>query len=78
MSADAIAIVKFLFETIWKLFTSWYIPGTNVTPAAMAFFLMVSSFTLKTLAWMLNRGIFDGPMDNTGEERLGRHGGKRF
>lgn len=76
MSADAIAIVRFIFHMIWMLFTSWYIPGTNVTPAAMAFFLLVSSFTLKTLAWMLNRGVADGPMGNSSDERMGRSGGK--
>lgn len=80
MSADAIAIVKFLFETIWKLFTSWYIPGTNVTPAAMAFFLLVSSFVLRSLGYMLNRaGAFDDVLGgHQGVEKMGKGRGKKL
>lgn len=33
MTADALAVVQFLFGTIWQFFTSWYIPGTRMTPA---------------------------------------------
>lgn len=49
MTADALLVVRFLFTTIWSLFTSWYIPGTNVTPAAMGFFLLASVSILKIL-----------------------------
>lgn len=37
MTNDALLVVEALFRTIFALFTSWYIPGTNVTPA-VAFF----------------------------------------
>lgn len=37
MTNDALSVVSVLFGTIFRLFTSWYIPGTNVTPA-VAFF----------------------------------------
>lgn len=37
MTNDALSVVSLLFGTIFRLFTSWYIPGTNVTPA-VAFF----------------------------------------
>lgn len=47
MTADSLLIVQFLFTTIWRLFTSWYIPGTNVTPAAMAFLVLASSFIIR-------------------------------
>lgn len=55
MTSDTIQIVRFLFTTIWAMFTSWYIPGTNVTPAGMAFFLLVASFVLRTIGYVLNR-----------------------
>lgn len=44
MTSDAILAVQCLFSTIWSLFTSWYIPGTNVTPAQ--FFLFLGSASL--------------------------------
>lgn len=44
MTSDAILVVQCLFSTIWSLFTSWYIPGTNVTPAQ--FFLFLGSASL--------------------------------
>lgn len=37
MTNDALLVVECLFGTIWKFFNSWYIPGTNVTPAVMMF-----------------------------------------
>lgn len=44
MTSDALLVVQCLFSTIWELFTSWYIPGTNVTPAQ--FFLFLGSAVL--------------------------------
>ena len=44
MTSDALLVVQCLFSTIWSLFTSWYIPGTNVTPAQ--FFLFLGSASL--------------------------------
>lgn len=60
MTADALAIVQFLFTTIWGMFTSWYIPGTNVTPAAMAFFLLASAIIIKIIKTYLFGGNDDG------------------
>lgn len=37
MTNDSLLVVECLFRTIWKFFNSWYIPGTNVTPAVMMF-----------------------------------------
>lgn len=37
MTNDAISVLVCLFSNIWRLFNSWFIPGTNVTPAE-AFF----------------------------------------
>lgn len=47
MTSDAVLIVQVLFTSIWSLFTSWYIPGTNVTPAALSFFLLAAFFVLR-------------------------------
>lgn len=37
-------VVEMIFSTIWNLFVGFNIPGTNVTPAAMAIFLLAASF----------------------------------
>ena len=47
MGSNAVLIVKVFFSSVWQLFTSWYIPGTNVTPAAASFLLLVSFFILR-------------------------------
>lgn len=49
MTDDALLVVDTLFTTIWSIFTSWHIPGTNVTPMAMALFLIVACFGLRLL-----------------------------
>lgn len=37
MTGDAILVLQCLFDTIWRLFTSWHIPGTQTSPAGWAF-----------------------------------------
>ena len=41
MTADFIYVLHFVFSTCWRLFTSWHIPGTNVTPASWGMFALV-------------------------------------
>lgn len=47
MTSDAMQIVGALFSMIWRLFNSWYIPGTQMTPAALGFFLVSASIGLR-------------------------------
>lgn len=42
MTQDGLLVLRSLFTTIWSLFTSFLIPGTNTTPAEFAFFLVFS------------------------------------
>lgn len=45
MLPDAITFFQGFFAQIWRLFTSFYIPGTNLTPAALAVgIFMISLF----------------------------------
>lgn len=39
----------FSFRTIWQLFTSWEIPGTHVSPAEWAFFVLGSVLSIKVI-----------------------------
>lgn len=47
MTEDAWLVVRFIFATIWKYFTMWYIPGTHTTPAALFLFLGVTGIVLR-------------------------------
>ena len=49
MTGDGLAVLKLLFVDIWRLFTSWCIPGTRITPAAWAFFSLAVVAALKLL-----------------------------
>ena len=50
MTMDAAAILLSIFSTIWRLFTSWYIPGTHTTPAAFFLFLGFAGIILRFVA----------------------------
>lgn len=47
MTADGLAVLQCLFQVIWRLFTSWYIPGTRTTPAAFFLFLIAAGLALR-------------------------------
>lgn len=53
MTSDAILVVECLFSSIWSLFTSWYIPGTNVTPAQFFLFLISASLSITFVVRMV-------------------------
>lgn len=53
MTADAVLVLRAIFSLIWRLFTSWYIPGTHTTPAAFAIFLLVSGLVLRSTKFLL-------------------------
>lgn len=56
MTSDAILVLDCLFGTLWRLFTTWNIPGTNVTPAVMALFLISAGLGLRFVLRFLNGG----------------------
>lgn len=49
MTSDALLVLNALFKTIWRLFTEWKIPGTDVTPAAFLIFLLFAALALRYL-----------------------------
>lgn len=68
MTADALLVVQTLFSTIWRLFTSWNIPGTNTTPAAFILFLSFAVLGLRFLKSLVLLGSSSG--DPTGPGSL--------
>ena len=57
MTDDALLVLQTLFQSIFSLFTSWYIPGTNVTPAVAFFGILFISILFRVLARLL--GLWD-------------------
>ena len=47
MTDDALLVVKSIFTTCFKLLNSWYIPGTNVTPAVALFGILFLSIIFR-------------------------------
>lgn len=47
MTSDALMVVRLLFSIVWKMFTSWNIPGTNTTPAEFGLFLVVAVMSIR-------------------------------
>lgn len=47
MTSDALLAVQSIFSSMWRLFTSWYIPGTKMTPAGWAFFVLSSVLVVR-------------------------------
>lgn len=60
MTADAFLLMRGFIEQIWRLFNSWYIPGTRITPAAMGFFYLAVSLGV----WLLKRYFMGGGDDD--------------
>lgn len=54
MTNDALLVLQSLFQTIWRLFSSWNFPGTNVTPAEMFLFLISAGIGLRYVLMFLH------------------------
>lgn len=53
MLKDGALIIGFVFTRIWGLFNSFYIPGTMVTPAAIALCSLGVVLTLRIIKIIL-------------------------
>ena len=50
MTNDALSVVAAIFSTVFQLFNSWYIPGTNVTPAVALFGILFLTIVFRILS----------------------------
>jgi len=55
---DALAVVQCIFSNIWRLFSSWNIPGTNVTPAVALIGILFAVVCFRTFSRLL--GVWSG------------------
>lgn len=56
MTDDALLVVKCIFGSCFKLLNSWYIPGTNVTPAVALFGLLFLAILFRIITYVF--GLF--------------------
>lgn len=54
MIGDSFQIVEALFTEIWRLFNSWHIPGTQMTPAALGLFMLSADIGLRFVGKILD------------------------
>lgn len=59
MTQNGFTFLSGFLAQVFRLFTSWYIPGTNVTPAGLMFFLLCIPFAFKFIR-RLFIGFSDG------------------
>lgn len=62
MTDDALLVVKSIFGTCFKLLNSWYIPGTNVTPAVALFGLLFLAILFRIITSVF--GLFGQEDEN--------------
>lgn len=68
MTADGLAVVRFIFSSVWRLFTSFLIPGTRTTPGEWALFALLFVITLKLINLIFAAGIFGGKQGKDGND----------
>ena len=63
MSNDALSVLQVVFGSIWSLFTSFKIPGTNVTPAAWGLFILFTVVFIKLIRRVTSDNVSNGGSD---------------
>lgn len=60
MTNNFFLALQWWFSSAWRLFTSFYIPGTNVTPAGMLLFGASAYVGVKFVKYIFFTGGSDG------------------
>lgn len=47
MNSDALTVLYMIFEVCWRFFTSWTVPGTNITIGTFLLFLLFVSLAIR-------------------------------
>lgn len=56
MTSDFLLALQFWFQTAWRFMTSFYLPGTNVTPASMILFGASAYIGIKFIKYIVFTG----------------------
>lgn len=60
MTGDGVLVVAFLFRSVWRMFTSFVIPGTHATPAEWGLFSLLVVLAIRTIRVVLIPGRSGG------------------
>lgn len=75
MTSDGILILRSVFQTIWTLFTSWHIPGTNTTPATWFLLLLSAGVGIRIILRVFSRDATAGSNASAPGRFFSKHGG---
>lgn len=75
MTENAIIAVRTIFSESWRLFTSWHIPGTAVSPATWLVFSVVFFIGIKMVMGILGMTAVFGSYDTSKAIKTYRQGG---
>lgn len=75
MTRDAVLVLQCLFSTLWKLFTRWHIPGTNVSPAVAMFGILFTVMMFRFISGVL--GLWDKDTVHTVQDFFEGRGSKK-
>lgn len=72
MTQNAIDVLTFILAWGWRFLTGYYIPGTNVTPGAMLFFILLASLVINFFRRLFNvtvasHGLPEKAQNNKGD-----------
>lgn len=56
MTQEVLDFLGGFFAQFWRLFNSWYIPGTNVTPAGLLLFCSFVPIAMKFIKNIIGLG----------------------
>lgn len=65
MIDKAYEILEHIIYWSWQLFVSWYIPGTNITPASLFLFFALANLTIRFIKRLFT-GNFGGSIGRSG------------
>lgn len=71
MTTEAAQFFGWFWQTFWQFFNSWYIPGTNVTPAGFMLFSVFTYLVLKFLNVFIGFGSISSSDINSTQRKLG-------
>ena len=54
MTQNALQVLRYILAWGWRFMTGWYIPGTNVTPGALLFFVFLVVVLTKFVKRLFN------------------------
>lgn len=69
MTQEVRYIITSVFPQIWRLFTGFYIPGTNITPAMIIFF---PAFVSLIMFFVKNLLSMNGPSNGDNIPKKGK------